>query len=1128
MSISDSISKKVILILSASIAILFIVMCALLFVSEKNKAEKTLRDTAQKTIERISNSLIYPMWDVELRQVTRTIDLEMSDRNIISIIITESAASENVGKIRSAGDTLEAYASDNPQQNQIVQAAFFKLKRPIRYEQIVIGQVEISYTDYYLKQATKRLIRSIVAVGVIFSLLILCVIYFSLRQIILNPLIFLQRTIEGMSKTDSTVRLPITSSDEIGRVAGAFNAEFSSRLQMEEALRESEKKYRGIFDNATEGIFQATLEGEILTANTAFAQMFGYSSTEEILGFKLNMQQDFFVDSKKNDEIISTLADAGHITDFEADFFKKDGMEMSASLNIHAVTDTQGETEYLEGNIRDITEKKRAEEYKKGKELAEASTKTKSEFLANMSHEIRTPMNAIIGFAELLASTELNRKQKDFLGRISSSSESLLGLINDILDLSKIEAGKLDMESVNFSLYDIIQNLSDMFSLRAADKGVEFIVSVDEDVPDALIGDPLRLKQILINLSNNALKFVSNGEILIQTTLLEVDDNECRFRFTVRDTGMGIAPEVLPKLFEAFTQADSSTTRKHGGTGLGLTISKLLVEKMNGQIWAESEQGIGSAFHFTIMLGKQSQEMEPKLLFPNNLAGLKVLIVDDNLTALDIIRRIIRSFGFKDDVAVTGSEAIVKIREQKFDLVIMDWKMPNLDGIAATRIIRKYQSESELPIIMLTAFGKEEQFQEAMAAGVTEFLNKPINRSTLFDTIMKVFSVEGHRISKAERTILNDLEATQKIRGADILLVEDNSINQELALEILGSAGVLVEVASNGLEGFDKVKERQFDAVLMDIQMPVMDGFESTEAIRGWEKSTPSGRKPIPIIAMTANAMIGDREKCLEKGMDDYVTKPIDTRKLFNTLAAWVIPNSDNVKKAEENIEAFIQKANNNKHDTHIPENLPGIDMKSAMERLAGNFKTYKMLLGEFVSKYSESVADFQKAVAENNTEDICRMAHSIKGVAGNLSAKSLQGAAQNIEREAKDNMGFGMEALLVEYSACLEEIINAWTIVSEIDKAANASRPSLNHDSNAEIDSERAAKIINELDDRLSKNNPSLEAHINALKECIFGDGLPEKMTEMESQANGFDFKGARDTLADIASSAGINLSPN
>ena len=568
---------------------------------------------------------------------------------------------------------------------------------------------------------------------------------------------------------------------------------------------------------------------------------------------------------------------------------------------IHAigniVRDEQGKALYMYGAAQDVTEQKLSEEaVLKAKEIAEEATRAKSDFLANMSHEIRTPMNAIIGMSYLALQTDLDQIQRNYIEKVNRSAEALLGIINDILDFSKIEAGKLNIETIPFRLEDVFDSLANVVGLRAEQKGVELMFDLSPELPTALVGDPLRLGQILVNLGNNAVKFTSEGEVVISVNAVEQNDEQVKLLFSVRDTGIGMSREQQVKLFQSFGQADSSTTRKFGGTGLGLAICKRLTELMGGEIWSESDEGVGSTFSFTLSFTKQQGEVTKRRELSNGIRGLRVLVVDDNESARQILSNMLMAMRFRVDVAESGEQALQQMEQiaddEPYRLMLMDWKMPGMDGVATAKAIKNSVSLKNVPtVIMVTAYGREEARQSAKGVGIEQFLTKPVTPSTLFNSIMTALGrdeqYERHRPDPAS-TEDSDIA---KLKGARILLVEDNEINLELAKELLSANGMIVEAARDGKEALEMLAKNTFDGVLMDCQMPVMDGYEATKQIR------QSARfKDLPILAMTANAMEGDKEKVIEIGMNDHIAKPIDIDEIFHIMAKWITPSATDGK----------------------------------------------------------------------------------------------------------------------------------------------------------------------------------------------------------------------------------------
>ncbi|MGD9151494.1 MAG: response regulator, partial [Desulfobacterales bacterium] len=654
--------------------------------------------------------------------------------------------------------------------------------------------------------------------------------------------------------------------------------------------------------------------------------------------------------------------------------------------------------------INEITERKKAEDVLKiAKETAVEATKAKSEFLANMSHEIRTPMNAIIGMAHLALKTDLTPKQHDYIMKVDSSAKSLLGIINDILDFSKIEAGKLDMESVDFQLEDTLDNVSTLVGIKTQEKGLELLFKTDPAVPAVLVGDPLRLGQILINLSNNAVKFTKAGEIVVSSELVKKDKSQVTLKFSVQDTGVGMTAEQAAKLFQPFMQADTSTTRKYGGTGLGLTISKRLAEMMGGEIWVESVKDRGSTFSFTATFGLGKEKAKKHYKPASELRGMRVLVVDDNATSRDILQEMLESFTFEVTVAASGPEGITELEsaniETPFELVVMDWKMPGMDGIEAAKRIKDHKGLNKIPaIILVTAYGREEIMRQADELGLEGFLLKPVNPSMLFDTIMQAFGEEVPGTSRIVQKPEQEAEALENLRGARVLLVEDNEINQQVAMEILQGAGLNVTIANNGQEGVDAARTNPYDVILMDIQMPVMDGLTATREIRKDNRF-----KELPIIAMTAHAMAGDEDKSLQAGMNGHVTKPIDPDQLFSTLQKWIKP--DEKRSRLEQSEVPVEQTEPDKTRPavdELPESLLGFDLADGLKRLQGNKKLYRKLLLSFATDYNATANEIRQALDSEDFDQAHSLVHNLKGLAGNLAATELQAAAVNLEKLVK------------------------------------------------------------------------------------------------------------------------------
>lgn len=670
-------------------------------------------------------------------------------------------------------------------------------------------------------------------------------------------------------------------------------------------LQSSEKKFRSIFESFQDLYFKCDLNGIFEIISPSVKPLAGYDENE-LIG--KSVLEAFFNDTDR-DNLMSGLIAEGKVSNYDLKLKKKNKEIAVVSLNAQIINDSNDKPIGVEGVMRDVTSMKQQEEELKtmNQELkdaieranvmaleAELANKAKSTFLANMSHEIRTPMNGVIGMTELLLDTEMTTEQTGLAESVQTSADALLSLINDILDFSKIEAGKLDMENIDFDLRLTIETLSDVMAIKANEKGVEFACLIPDHVPCLLKGDPARLRQILTNLTGNAIKFVEKGEVSIIVELEEETNTTITLLFKINDTGIGIPPNKLNLLFESFTQADASTTRKHGGTGLGLTISKQLSELMGGQIGVESKEGHGSTFWFTAVFKKQPESGKKEIVIPEDIKGKNILIVDDHAINRTVFREYLQSWSCRFNEAENGEQALYKLKhaiDQKdpYHIAILDMQMPEMSGETLGRKIKDDPRIKDTHLVMVTSIGQRGDVVRLQKVGFAAFLTKPVKKATLFECLRIVLGKADKFSKNSDRQMVTSftveeskIEEKQIDRQLQILLVEDNLTNQLVAKGILKKLGFDSDLAEDGQKAVEVLSEKDYDLVLMDCQMPVMDGYEATQQIRSPASEVRDHH--IPIIAMTANAMKGDKEKCLASGMDDYIAKPIKADHLARML----------------------------------------------------------------------------------------------------------------------------------------------------------------------------------------------------------------------------------------------------
>ncbi|WP_188581431.1 response regulator [Azorhizobium oxalatiphilum] len=884
-------------------------------------------------------------------------------------------------------------------------------------------------------------------------------------------------------------------------------AEEAAQLASEQ-LRRTEVWYRSIIQSAPDGMVVIDGTGTIMLANPKVEAMFGYGEGEligraietlvpiSIRGRHVGLRDGFAAHGSTR--AMGTLGQHLH-------GLRRDGSEFPVEVGLSRLPMLAGRGVCVCASVRDVTDRKNVEaDILRAKEIAEVATRAKSDFLANMSHEIRTPMNAIIGLSHLALKTDLAPKQRDYVSKIHNAGTSLLGIINDILDFSKVEAGKLEMEQIRFRLDEMLDNVSALVAQKAHDKGLELLFDTAADVPQGLIGDPLRLSQILVNLVSNAVKFTERGQISVSVRCPERAGEKALLRVVVRDSGIGMTPEQTGRLFQAFSQADGSTTRKYGGTGLGLAITKRLVEMMGGSIQVESAPGDGSTFSFSAWLGLDEQPVRRKPI-PEVLNGMRALIVDDNKSAREILSELLRGLGLAVSAAASGEQALAALDDADADhpygVVFLDWRMPGMDGLETARRIS--QRETSPLMVMVTAYGLEDVRADAETVGLSAFLVKPVSQSSLLDTLVKLFAPQDHQSpGDAADT------ATPRLDRTRLLVAEDNEVNQQIAGELLRGAGASVVLASNGREAIDMLKARPdaYDLVLMDVQMPEIDGIEATRLIRADPQLSA-----IPVIAMTAHAMPEERRRCIEAGMVDHITKPLEAHVVFQTLLRWL------PKPSLERQVALVEPVPERVDNEALPE-FDGLDAVSALRRVGGNRKLYLSLLRQFVDKEVDAAGRIADALNTQGIADAERIAHTVKGVAANIGLGQLSTLAAELEAALKARAGISgalsafeseLARSMASLGEALAELQNATSVVGNGDEASRAD----------------SASYVIELAGLLAAGKGKAVDHLQKVSERIRPVFAGSDYAALEKAVNSYDFDTALVILRQAASRHDIPL---
>jgi PAS domain S-box-containing protein len=865
--------------------------------------------------------------------------------------------------------------------------------------------------------------------------------------------------------------------------------------QLDQRLRDQQFYTRSLIESMIDAIMTTDPSGIITDVNRPMEVLTG-CTRDELIGAMFKNQ---FTDPSRAELSIKLVLRDKKLSNYELTARARDGKETVVSFNATTFYDRDRKLQGVFAAARDITERKRLDEVlqeknielESARSMEELANHAKSDFLSNMSHEIRTPMNAIIGMSYLIMKTELTPRQRDYVNKMSGSARHLLGIINDILDFSKIEAGKLMVEYTEFELEKVLDNVANLIADKASTKGLELVFDVDKNLPSRLIGDPLRLGQILINYSNNAVKFTEQGEIDIIIRLKEQTDNDVVIYCAVRDTGIGLTDEQMGRLFQTFSQADASITRKFGGTGLGLIISKKLANLMGGDVGVESEFGKGSTFWFTARIDKDLSQ-RPNLLLSDDVEGKRVLVVDDNENARIVLSDLLNRMHIHVDQVESGMSAIDAIshadtQSLPYDIVFLDWKMPVMNGIETALLVKELPLSYMPHLMMITAYGYEEVIKEAEEAGIEGVLVKPISASALFDAVVRIL---GGVVNNPVDEPTSTFEQLATIKGARVLLVEDNDLNQEVASELLRYAGFVVDVAENGQIALDMIRATDYDIVLMDIQMPVMDGILATQEIR-----TEPRFNDLPVVAMTANAMQADRDRCITAGMNDHISKPIEPEDLWYALLKWIKPRHT----------TDTQQAHQEMQDTDdLPSGIDGLNMDDGLRRVLGKKSLYLSMLRKFIDGQKFVTTQINDALEDSNWQTAERFAHTLKGVSGNIGAVNLQQMAEKLESAIKDHETREKIDLLLEIlTRLLETLISQleWQLSEKADPPVET------------IDLQKLKIVCNALEILLIDDDAEA-VDLLATNSQLLNAAFPTHYHKLHDSIRLFDFESALSTL--------------
>ncbi|HAF61555.1 MAG TPA: hypothetical protein DCK95_04440 [Anaerolineaceae bacterium] len=912
----------------------------------------------------------------------------------------------------------------------------------------------------------------------------------------------------------------------------AVKEDVTKQRKAEEALIESERRLNDILNHAPLMVYMYDPNGRYTYVNDEFVRI-QQLSREDVLG-KADFEFRSKKEAKKYYDTFKKASETKEIQYFE-NAIKQGTTIKHYTYLVFPLMNNKDEVYSVVGKALDITDRKNAEfAMQEARKVAEEANRAKSSFVANISHEIRTPLNAMIGLTYMVLQTELSSQQRDYVDKIQSAAENLLGIIKDILDFSKIEAGRMEIEAIPFNLNNIVGEIANIINVNAKEKGLNLEFDISEDIPVTLIGDPLRLKQVLLNLCGNAIKFTTEGEVVVTAEVLHKEDEKITLKFSVRDTGIGLTQAQIAKLFQAFTQADSSITRKYGGTGLGLMISKQLVELMGGEMGATSKPGVGSTFYFTAEFSEPTFGDNRKGMNTINPGDTRILVIEDDPSKNKALRLSLEIFGSSMTIVENGESGIKKLYEavenEPYGMVIIDEKLSDMDGVEFIQQIRNDPDLIKIPIIIISSKSDYEKIAEQQRnMDMVGILIEPITSFSLSNAIMNALRVVDHtgNIEDGNKAI-QDLNI---LRGFAALVVEDNEINQEVTQSLLEMVGASVDLASNGVEAIAAMKQKPYDFVLMDIQMPVMDGLEATRRIR----AANATYSDTIIIALSAYATQEDAKKTLQVGMNDYVTKPINPIVLFATLSKWI-----DVAKPGKNLKASIPTGN------AFPA-LPGIDTENGLQRFGGDRERYRVNLKRFSTKYAGTIDEIEHALEAQDVEIVKQLVHTLKGVAGNIGASHVQKSAEKLEEAIKKGNSAEQRNLLLAIRKQLHEVLLSIDLLDQKTSQATSLKnadsekiiinarvksktsqevpDSAKDDVKIDFPNEDIAPILRKLSDDLTNADSVALEVVKDIKTKFPDIGLLPDFIDLEKYTSQYDFEAALGQLIKLANSLHLKV---